>query len=511
MRLDELGRRRASPNDAEYAAAVVGAAHFGGLLERYGVVANGTTDDSSALQEAILAARAAGYAQVLPMEVQTIKLNSGITLLADKDRLVGSRPVTLDCSGITTGHAINVDCSITDGNVAPFDNIRNFLHGMRLKGAGSPSVAGASGVAAFRFYSASGKPYFYQVKNCSADGFAITADLYSNTFGIAFEDVAFRAAQGGTLIQCLKGGGADYGERYNFTRAMLYNSALALLNTNAATTFRFLNSSFDYNDVMADIRAGRVSLESCHIETNKDTDYMFKLSGNEAAALTIAKSELVLNAVNRTKEIFDTDSNVKFGGIFVRDTMVSHGAGYSAATYVRGDGPAVAQSLMRFESQVKVPFSKYMNKVLPGMDSANAISEWTVTGAGGVTRDTTDKQAGASSMRFNANSAATTAAIIRSIEPGQHPAMSYYYRKQGSTTGQALLQVRLDWLDSKGTTISTVVLEDLDGNVDWTLRRSSINARPPIGAASYQLRFIKSADTGGTGQVWIDEFVINNI
>lgn len=57
------------------------------LLEKKGVVANGTTDDSSAFQEFILAARSEwGGAMPISAEISAIKLNSGITLNADTDR-----------------------------------------------------------------------------------------------------------------------------------------------------------------------------------------------------------------------------------------------------------------------------------------------------------------------------------------------------------------------------------------------------------------------------------------
>lgn len=511
--INALAASGVSAQMAAGAAAVVGAAHFGGLMERYGVVADGITDDSSALQEAILAARAAGWAMIIPMEVDTIKINSGITLFADSDRFKAQRTTILDCSGITSGSAVNIDCSITDGNVAPFRNIKNFMEGFFLQGSGSPSVAGAAGVNAFRFYSASGKSYFYQVKNCSADGFATTIDLYSNTFGIAFEDFAARSGMGGTLIQCLTGGGANYGERYNFTRAMLYNSGLALLNTNSSSTFRFVNSSFDYCTVMADIRAGRTSLESCHIETNLDTDYLFKISGNEAAALSISNSEIVLNGVNRSNyELFDVDAAIKLGGVSVRDVMLSHGSGYSLPTYVRGDGKALADNMWSFELQPKYPFSRYMSAIRADLGDANALAEFTLSGAVLPVIDAVTKYSGAGSLYFGPSSALSQAEIIVPISSGRQVRGSFRYRKQNSTTGQAKLQATFAWLDSKGTVIgSTATLYDLSGNVEWTLVPLGLNALPPIGARSYRLRLIKSADTGVAGQVWVDDLILNAV
>lgn len=479
------------------------------LFEKKGVVANGTSDDASALQEAILAARYEwGGAIPIPTEISKIKINSGITLNADTDRLTCDRPILLDCSGITSGNAINIDCGVTDSNVAPLYNILNFINGIRMVGGGVP------GVAAMRFYGATGKPYFYQVKNVSADNFALTVDLYGNTFGVAFEDVSFRSSTGGTLIQCLSGGGANYGERYNFTRAMLYNSGRCLYNTYAAATFRFINSSFDYSDVMADVQAGRVSLDSCHIETSYDADYLFKVGTNESSALTLDKCEFVLNGVNRTKELFSIDDNVKFGGIFVNNTMISHGAGYSAASYVAGTGRAISRNLMTFTANTKPVFSRFMSKLTPGFEqTGNLAAEWTLTGTVLPVLNTGSPYEGVNSLYFGPSTAASTATITVPIEAGQHPRIAYRYKKTGSATGQGLLKTRLQWMMANGTTQigSDVVLDDIDGNNDWTLRRSSVNVLPPIGARYFKLVFYKAADTGGTAAQYIDDVIINTI
>lgn len=435
---------------------------FGSLLSRYGVVANGTTDDASNLQEAILAANAAGIPCALPPDISVIKCDSGLILDAAKTRFTAPAKCTLDFSGMTSGNAILLDCSVTNSNLAPLDNITNEMGGFKLLGGA------AAGVTAIKVRSTTGYPYFYLFHHISADNFALTVDLGANCFGTGFEDVAFRAASGinNTLIQCLTGDGSNYGERFNFTRAMLYNSGRILLNTNAATTFRFLNSSFDYSDVMADIQAGRVSLESCHIETNKDTDYLFKLSGNESSALTLDKCEFVLNGINRTSyELFDIATAVKHGGIFVRDTMISHGAGYSLASYVRGAQRAVASGLMTFTAQAKPTFSRHMGLTRDlAAASASAGAEWTLSTAGASPAPayTTSLPASAPlsaawGLSFGGGASSSTAEIVLPLgQPGQQLRTSWYYHKSDAspTAGQGKIQMTLDFLDSKGTGIS---------------------------------------------------------
>lgn len=510
-RLSRFGRVVPKPSGAQ-AEAAARAAHFGGILERKGVVADGLAEDGSAFQESVLEARARGISMDLPQEIQSIKISEPLTLRANTDSLRAPHKVLLDFSGLSAASlsgAINVDCSISDGNQAIFDNMLNGLRGFRLKGAGSTAIPGAANVAAMRFFSATGKPYYYQTKNVSYEGFAVGIDLYSNTFGIAFEDVVGVSASGGTLIQCLAGGGNDYGERYNFTRFAGHNSARLLLNENASATFNFLNSSADYCDVMFDVRAGRIRGDVFHMETNKDTDYLVKVSGNEAASVMFDQFELVLNNINRTKEIFDIADTVKLGGVFCNTFSISHGAGYSCPAYVRGKGRAVANNIVRFEAQPKFPFARYPS-LLRDADDVAIWAQGTATGAVPPTTDAANKVTAAASLYFAPSASTSQWELIEQIRPGQLVTGSYVYRKQNSTAGQGKLQVTFAWLDSKGTVIGTTqTLADRDGNVEWSRVTLGLNTRPPIGARSFRLRFIKSTDSGGGAQCWLDDLIIN--
>lgn len=478
---------------------------FERILQKNGVVANGTTDDASNLQAALIETRAGGYPLIFPPDIRAIKLNSGITLMADKDRFEALSTILLDFSGMTSGVAVNITSEVTDINYAPLVEMQNNMKGFRLLGGA------AAGVTAFRFNGASTHTFFYQVRNCTADNFALTVDFYTNTFGIAFEDFTARGSTGATIIQCLDGGGSNYGERYNFTRCMLYNTARGLLNTNPNATFNFLNCSLDGLDVTADIRAGRVSLETCHVETNICPDYIFKLSGNEASTLKMSNIEMSLLSSTHGFEVFDIAPEVIFGGVFAEKINMSI-LNYTPPLLTRGGGRSILKDVTGFAVAVHPPMSKYMNQIRYGMDNAAALAEWTLSGAVPPAIDTVTKYSGAGSLYFAPSSALSQAEITLNIEPDEEPRFSFKYQREGApTAGQAQFNSVIVWRDSKGTEISNNVVTTIDGNNTWLTTFSAMPYIKPPGTKSYTFRLIKSADAAVTGKIWIDELVINHI
>lgn len=480
-------------------------AAFDKILQQKGLVANGTTDDSSVLQEVILAARAAKIGMVFPDEITRLKINTGLTLNADTDSFTATSPIYLDCTGMTSGVAINIDGALTDINLGPLYDIINSMKGFRLQGAG------VAGVTAWGFYSEASFPFFYQVKNCSADNFALTVDFYSNSFGVAFEDFAARGSSGATILQCLDGGGHNYGERYNFTRCMLYNTRRGLLNTNPNATFNFVNCSLDGLDVVADIRGGRTSLETCHVETNVCIDYLFKLSVNEASTLKISNIEMSLLSAAHTFEIFDIAPEVIFGGVFAEKINLSI-INYTPLLLTRGNGRSVLEDVTGFAIAVHPPMSKYMNQIRYGLDNAAALAEWTLIGAVPPAIDTVIKYSGAGSLYFAPSAALSQAEITLPIDPDKEPRFSFRYKREGApTVGQAQFNSVILWRDSKGNEMSSNVVVTVDGNNDWATTFSAMPYIKPPGTKSYTFRLIKSADAAVTGKMWIDELVINHI
>ena len=477
---------------------------FEQLLAQYGAVLDGIADDAIPLQNAIDAASLEGIECRIPDSVLAIKINSGITLYSNSIRLTCNSTVLLDCSGINTGVAITVDSKATDTNIAPLANMVNHIRGFRIVGGG------VAGVTAIRFNSVNGKTYFYQIKECSFDNFAVTVDFSSNSFGIAFVDVAMRSALGGTLLQCIAGAGANYGEGYNLTRCMFYNSTRVLYNSNSASTFRFVNCSFDYCDLYFDLIAGRASADSCHFENNLDTNYFFKLK-NEATAVTLDKCEIVSNSINRSKyELFYVDPTVTFGGLTVSDCLFSFGSGYSKALLTAGKGRAIARNILTFNSNVKPPFSYHMNLVRNGLDDANAMAQFTLTGTVLPVLNTVTKYEGVGSMYFGPSLKSSQAEIILPILPGQQLRSSVFYKKQKSIPGQAKFQITMAYLDVNGTVIgSTATVLDVDGALDWTNARPSLSLPASSGTRYVKIRYIKSADTGAVGEVFIDDVVFN--
>lgn len=480
------------------------------LFEQKGVVANGTSDDASNFQEAILAARSEwGGAMPFPTEISKIKINSGIVLDAAKDNLTCDRTVLIDASGVTSGAAITVDGSIVDGNVAAMTNIANGISRLKLIGAGSPFVVGAPGVVGIKFRGTNGKAYFYNVDRMIVDGFETNVDLAGNSFGIEFTKFNGRAAKDGTIVQCLAGDGMDYGENYRFIGGWLGNSARALYNTNSSATFKLIGVSLDYCKTMIDMRAGVADLSVCYVETNQDLDYLFKVGTNESSSINILGGEITLNVVNRTAyELFFVDSNVQFGGIAVRDTAIWHGGGYSLPSYTKGNGRAVCSGIRGFVSSPKPPFSQWMSSARQGND-ANSLAEWTLTGTTPASIDATTLHNASSTIKLPAQTGACQLERTVSVGLDQNPRFSVYYHKAGSTAGQARFQVTGAWLDSKGTVIgSTATLFDIDGDTaDFTSRVIAPNTPRPLGGMQYRLRLIKSADTGGTGNLWLSQFV----
>lgn len=488
------------------------------LLQRCGVVGSLAVDDASNLQEAILRARVdLKGAMILPIDFRELKLNSGITIDVTADDFRGSVPIITDITGMAanSGAALNLDGgSVADGNLVPLHSIHREIGNLRLIGTGSPTTPGTPGVVGMKVRGVVSKAYLAAIRKMSFEGLETSIDLGGNEFGTSFKRISIRPAAGGVGIRSLTGDGTDYGERWNFEELFTYNAtnATGIVNSTTSATIRVFNSSLDYNKTQIDVSGGRVSLHNVHIETNKDEDYLFKVSGNEATGLSISQSEIVLNNMNRTNfHLFDIADSVILGGIVVRDTPIFHNAGYSLPTYVNGKGRAVMYFTMGFTAQPKVPFSEAMNSLRADFADGYALQQWSLSGSV-LPKLGTIGVGDSVSLEFPAAADATTAEILIPIQPTQLLRMGYQYRKQASSTGKAKLQIVVSWLDSMGNTIgSSPTVKDQDGNTEWTNQHAGPSVCAPAGTRNARVRIIKSADADATGRIWLDKLVIHPV
>lgn len=231
-------------------------------LSRYGVVLNGTADDSAGLQQAIdwFGATYPGRQMVMPkFSGSSTKLASGLTANAS---LMGINFSGLSINAVGAITAL----TITGSEDPPHKQSAITFENFKLIGDGMGITAGQRAI----FHN---KPdgvlmgagaSRYTLSNFYIAGFDIGEEYGNTAWGI--EHWGWTIWQCNTAgIQVLAGYPDGY-ERPAYFGGMLGGCVTGIRMTDGQ--LNFIGSSIDYNRVHGDITKGRVNLIGAHVETN---------------------------------------------------------------------------------------------------------------------------------------------------------------------------------------------------------------------------------------------------
>ena len=243
---------------------------FGQLLERYGAVFNGTSNDQPAIQNA-LNAMSTGFCNgpkalcTFPPGVTARILNPGLTI--DMSRIaVNFNYSLLEASGMTTGRAIGV--TGTQASLGPYGQLCGGLSNLHLWGhvppvtTPHPTVAGI--VMDSTVPSAGTRALFDSLYIRGFGGGGIVLDNRSNFNQFFNCEIAHCG------IGLWQKNGANSGASINFEGGAIYNcSDYAVKSENQVGEINFHNSSIYYNGGFVHINAGAtVFFTDCSMQTD---------------------------------------------------------------------------------------------------------------------------------------------------------------------------------------------------------------------------------------------------
>lgn len=519
-----------TPRPATTDDFAAGYAAFWSALKNNGAVLDGVANDSAALNAAFAEVAEAGVRRSIrfPSEVNTIKINSGLTY-AFPQLSVDWNGIKVDASGMSSGTAL----TLTGQTVLPYNigSSANELRGLVLYGpdtdAGAVDGLKLGGAANPGDFSGHGS-----ITDCLVHGFRDNLVIDDNYFIAGFRNFHSMFAHRYGLHYS---GDTNTGEAINFDGGGFLDcenaggTAIGVYVPSAAAgpDLFFKGTSFSYNNVAFDVQCGTLNLLSPHFE-NKTNNPMGKLKyvgGRPSTQVFISGGSLAHGTLGSGSEnangrpvMFEIDSATGDRCALVIDGLRYNGFGKKETEFVKFTGGAYPLVKLR---GIEIAASgaavgrlcEYTNALYNAGFETGKTNGWTNSdGTNTVTRDAAvfnnnaAGAGGAASLKVVGASAGTTtySQTIAGVRPGDKILARGFMRCDAFTAGS--LTIKLLLLDQAGTTITTYTLGTLaTASAVWTLYGSFYRVTAGIASARLQ---IEAAGFTGTGYfddlgVWV--------
>lgn len=301
----------------------------------------------------------------------TYKVNGQITMYADRINIVADGAI-FDCSEhtdttIPVVKVISYDGYEADGDVAGeySDLIRkeqqHCCEGIYFKG--NKNITGAL------FYSEDSQHICtgFQFKNCVFTNFNKAIGLSSQCWVPCF--MCCNISNNNTAV-LVPAGNNNYGERLTFINCNLHSNKQTFDVNWEHAHIHCIGCSLDYNYQNAIVKDGRVYFTNCHLESTKDTGYLF-LACTEKSLISFKNCEFY---TAKTKYEM---GKVYGGGIICMDGCYFHDAGYYFNTWFVKDGDLgeIHYSNLNFGSQIALDEKQFNDSL--GTVTLDGSENWT--------------------------------------------------------------------------------------------------------------------------------------
>jgi hypothetical protein len=232
-------------------------------IKDFGAIGDGTTDDTTAIQDAHDFIVDSGQPGMLFFPSGTYKCTSGLTINTGYVSCFGQRAI-LNFSSITT----TIACITFIGGNPYFGNPYNqadcVFEGFKIVGPGAALCAAL--VFDQLIVGSNLGPAHMTVRNCNITDFNDGVQILNHTYLVTFDCVDISNCYHGLYgINPV----VDAGENIRFNNGTIYACFEAFKNSNGATTWNFYGTSFDYcSSSLLTIDTGQASFTGCHFETS---------------------------------------------------------------------------------------------------------------------------------------------------------------------------------------------------------------------------------------------------
>lgn len=153
------------------------------------------------------------------------------------------------------------------------------------------------------------------------------------------------------------------GERISFYNVSIFNSHLAVQNSNPNSNLYLINCSLDYNVRQIEITGGKVFCTSCHFETDRKQSNLtnFTLTGN-GSFLQITNSTLLQDFKDKPQLKYFIEAAANTTAI-IKDCFIS-GIYTTSGELATGEGRIQISNISSYEQSNNTLITAYANNVL---------------------------------------------------------------------------------------------------------------------------------------------------
>lgn len=426
-------------------------------VESCGVLADGTTDNATAMQAAMNLA--------IPLTVGApniglIKVNSGLTFDVTKTSL-DCQGAILNFRGLTNGTALTLTTSSNDPNAMGGYNTIHPIQNCFLQGA-DPSAGVTNGVV-FTPTTISGSPWITGIvfSNIGAYGFDNLFTLSSGTVATTLRNIWYAgtsAANIGTFMNVV--GASNAGENYYVDHAYIANGNACFVDQNGSAnnvTINAVATSCDGTNYILTGGAVPGSLASNmtvffdgHIEATQNTDYTINTANG---GFNFVHGSWV-GTVQPTHTVCNTGVAGSAMGVRIGQVQFNAAASNAFQPFDRffcdGTGNFVVSGASTL-GNTQIGFFAAANNLVPS--ASNLILGSFVT-AGTVTLDAVVKPTGTSNSLKLVNSAgAASASLVVPCSPGKIAGMQSYVQTSGLVADGATWTESFAYTDDVGNVL----------------------------------------------------------
>jgi hypothetical protein len=481
---------------------------------RYGVDTTGATNSQAAMMTWFSVAAQYQGVMLKMTPAGRVRCDTGISW---DTNLIGLdlQGATLDFSQMAAGHAISYVNSNANPNLRP---VLNPVHALRNGHLLGPGV-GVTGVTC-EYISDTGANHQFggiKVAYVTFQDFATDVTLDSGANFVCHSHCSFTLTAGVNTTYSVIATAApnNAGERNSFMDCTWYNKLYLFDNlATVSADLNLTNCSLDYFVRALSVTGGggSIFMYGGHMEANTDTDNWAAVVGAESSiVMTGVTLSVTGNRVNN--DLFNSDSTVTNGGIFLRDCFFGTGANTFTKKLIGGTGNAGVFNLLQPAGGTKPALCAAQGLLAyPGFENALYTAEWTLGGTTPAVRSNAQAHSGTYSLSFPGAAAGNlpTALATFPCKPGQNFQGEYWYLSPAITGTGATFFLFVNFLDKGGNIIAQTEELQIVANVAaWT--RAGFNSQPPAppGTVSAQLSFGVNGIASGNATSYIDDLVVN--
>jgi hypothetical protein len=478
----------------------------------FGVVGNGTTDDTTALTNALNS----GASLYFPSGLK-IKLTSGLTFNLGTQSFYGNNTI-LDFSSLTgTATAITLGGtnSLTPSDLSSPSIVSQIFEGFIILG---PGKAGSGAGYSSTVIGINASLASACVSQCTIYGFGYGVYMFSNGYVQSIINTNIGQCAYGVYVPS---GGSNYGERMSFVGCDIYDCQVGISNNGAnSSTLMLTNCSVDYNaKQLVGTNTAITEFHNCWLENNDAGSGNVSISLSDSQ-LTVVGGHIVSNGSTGSLAqagYISTDSSsiATFTDVYIFNEQ------NTANVFDSGSGNSYAirtkSAPVSYLPSTVCGVGGGANKLADGgFEQSTIIDYWTVVTAGTLAISSAQHHSGSQSLEYSKGSGGATGGFIIVVpcNPQDRVAYKGWWLTTTGSGGIFAVSGFGNYIGSTSTNTPTILntsTQDtneiaVSASTGWTSFSTGMDRVCPSWANCFYISFNAYSFSGN---VFLDDFVIS--